>query len=221
MSAPFAATGHAQVRDETTVALCAEVADLVDACPDEAWTQVVRCRGELADYPLFPRDPRLDEVHRETRAEKERGLFCYSFARVADSAENADRVPWDRIKALLLAPDIVGLIAERTGRTVTSVDLAYVNCFRRGDFLTTHTDKAEPSTIAAAFSLTPNWDAGDGGCTYVLDRDRETVVDQVSPRLGALLLLDTLAVEVPHYVSEVTGDVGDGFVRKSLIARYS
>lgn len=219
---PFLETGHVQFCDDTTIAFCKELAHLVDALPQKSWTQVIRANGVTSDYSLFPRDERIAERHKIAHAEAEAGLFSYSFVRIADSEENGRLLPWRQIKELLVSPSMLQLITDLTDHSISKIDLVYANCFRDGDFLTTHTDRGTHSKVAAAFSLTETWDPAEGGCTYVLEQDRKSVVDVASPRLGSLLLMDLERREVPHYVSEVKKTTpGGGFLRKSMIVRYS
>jgi hypothetical protein len=222
MANAFADNGHVQVCDGTTIALCEEFLALADSLPKSCWTQVIRTKGVTSDYLLCPRDERIDGLHAAARREAVERLFSYSFARIDDSEANGRFPEWVKMREMLASPVVTQLIMSHTGQMVSTVDMVYVNCFRYGDFLTTHTDSGGKSKIAAAFSLTRSWDPADGGCTYVLAGDRKTVVDTVNPSLGSILLMDVCHMKVPHYVSEVTRvDVGVNCVRKSLIARYS
>jgi hypothetical protein len=220
--ADFAARGYAQVRDEATVLISEEVLSLAAALPMSSWTQVVRVRGVTDDYALFARDERLDDLHEEARREAEAGLFSYSFARIADSAENRALEPWSRLRKMLDSPAVTDLISAHTGERDLRSALMYVNCFRHGDFLTTHSDKSG-SRVVACFSLTRDWDPREGGSTHILAADRRTVVDTVEPALGCLLLLDLHGREVPHYVSEVVRPPAlvEDFTRMTLIAQYA
>lgn len=216
--------GYTQFCDDSTIALCKELLHLVDSLPESSWTQVIRANGITADYSLFPHDKRIDKTHKIAQEEAASGLFSYSFARIADMEDNARLLQWRQLKELLLSSPIAQIIAAHTGQSISQIDLVYANCFRDGDFLTTHTDKGggTHSKIAAAFSLTESWDPTEGGCTYILKQDRKSVIDVVSPNLGCILLLDLSNKEVPHYVSEVKKKrLGDSFLRKSMIVRYS
>jgi len=219
---PFLDTGHIQICNDATIAFCKELAHLVDALPQKSWTQVIRAGGVTSDYSLFPRDERIAERHKIAHEEADTGLFSYSFARIADSEENGLLLPWKQMKELLISPSILQLITDLTDHSISNIDLVYANCFRDGDFLTTHTDRGTHSKVAAAFSLTETWNPAEGGCTYVLEQDRKSVVDIASPHLGTLLLMDLERREVPHYVSEVKNTtLGENFLRKSVIVRYS
>src|SRR5436190_13366184 len=158
----FYDAGYIQFSDDSTIGLCKKLLHLIDSLPKHSWTQVIRANGITADYPLLPRDERIDKKHQIAQEEAAAGLFSYSFAWVADSEENARLAQWIQVKELLLSPPVVQMIAARTGQSISKIDIVYANCFREGDFLTTHTDRAEHSKIAAAFSLTESWDPLDG-----------------------------------------------------------
>lgn len=182
--------------------------------PEDSWTRVIKGAGETIDYPVS--SPEAAVGHAEALAMLDSGQLCYSFQRIRCEGGNLALPAIGQLKNFLLSPAICAFVASHTARQVSELALFYVNKFGNGDFLTTHRDSG--TNLALVISLTDNWDANNGGITFMLDQDKQ-IMRALLPRFGQALMLDCSDNTVPHFVSTVTSS-SDRY-RTAIVARYA
>ncbi|MDG2523729.1 2OG-Fe(II) oxygenase family protein [Caulobacter segnis] len=114
---------------------------------------------------------------------------------------------WRDLLAFLNGESFLGLMRELTGEDRIAMADAQVTRYRRGSFLTGHTDHVDGKDryYAYVLNLTPAWRIEWGGL-LMFHGDDGHVAEAFVPAAGALNLL---RVPQPHSVSQVSLSAGD------------
>lgn len=113
---------------------------------------------------------------------------------------------WQSVLAFLNGPEFLGLARDITGETRIALADAQLTRFRRGHFLTEHSDEAEGKKrfYAYVLSLTPAWRIDWGGL-LAFHTPEGDVSEAFTPRFNTLNLLK---VPAPHSVTQVALSAG-------------
>lgn len=189
-----------------------EILREVENADKTLWTQVINNNGLVQDIRLD--DEIVSKEHELAVQKLYENKFCYSFKRIIcdDRNEYFHKI----LRSFLLSNDFSNYLYSITRIRIRSVPILYVNAFSNGDFLTTHCD--EGLDFGVVISLTKEWNFCFGGLTFILDSDRENIIDVITPRFATLIVLDTKNKLTPHFVSSVSSPSEQS--RVSIVARY-
>lgn len=179
-------------------------------------------KKDLWNWAMYPADPRyiqagknhrqigkknFDKVITEYRKQK----FTYNFYRTLYHPPVC-QCPLCVFLRIFRSNDTVMRFKNITGRDdLTGNREMFASSYRRGCFLTKHTDKGN-GQIAFVYNLTRDWNASFGGNLFLLDKnfDDNGKISQVfTPKFNRLIMFYVGEEGRPHFVSEVSEHIGD------------
>jgi hypothetical protein len=164
------------------------------------WHRVVRLDDYQNDFEL--EDPELPSWIDRLRDERHRSRLAYTFERTLPD-ENGCPCALCEFWRGMLHPDTRQWVEELSGHRISRYQTRYATRFRRGDFLSVHTDPY--AKVGFVLNLTGRWRVDWGGLLHFLDRETMEVEHTVSPAIGTLVVFEIERFPTPHFVSDVAG----------------
>jgi len=193
----------------------ADVVERVASIGEDRWSFIVKNRD--GEHDLCSSDKvEASRQHAIADRDRELGRFAFSFRWMPDSRENADVEALQAMKQLMASRPVLELLGKVTGSVPLAVSQFYLSWFEHGHFLGTHCDPGQ--SFGVALSLTKEWDPNHGGLTVVLPDGGKEPAACLVPGLFTLLVFDTSARRIPHFVSAVTAPARRR--RITAVARY-
>ena len=140
--------------------------------------------------------------------------FSYSFHRTCNDHVKDCACTECGLRKLLESEQMIKFIKENTGKDISKAHELFASWYKKGDFLTTHTDDVN-GKVGFVFNLTKDWIPEYGGLLHIID-DNE-VKKVILPKFGYITLFDVEKNKSPHFVSEV---VVDGIKRLAYTGWY-
>ncbi|WP_181150012.1 hypothetical protein [Ensifer aridi] len=175
------------------------IAEGAERIEDRFWSAIIKNREGVADYY---QDSRAAAAHELAIADYTAGRFSYSFKRLDDTPTNNRNPIFWGVKTLLSSESMFELLRQVTGRKATAIRRFYFNRFDEGEFLFTHTDPGQ--SFGLVLNLSKGWEPNHGGLTMVQTDDRKAIRACLVPSAFQVLIFDTSARLIPHFVSMVT-----------------
>lgn len=187
----------------------------LDAVDEDVWSFIIKNHLGEFELPISG----LDEsrrLHQLAEDDLRSGSFSFSFRRLGDNVANDRISSFHNIKKMLSSARMFDLLQQVTKRRPIELLQFYISRFDRGHFLYTHRDPGQSFGIAV--NLTRRWDPNHGGLTVILDEDSQSVRACLLPTPYQVLVFDTSARSIPHFVSMVTSS--PPWPRLAAVARY-
>ncbi|HHR6131403.1 TPA: hypothetical protein ACS72K_003034 [Providencia alcalifaciens] len=186
---------------------------------DSEWSFIIKNKSNPMDYFINKHSNLEIEQEREkAMQEYHQGNFCYSFRRVTDNQQGKEVSSFLAIKAFLDSKKFKSFLSEITKKSINTLSLCYLSWFDLGDFLTTHCDSG--SCINIVINFTKGWESNHGGLTFILDKQKENIIEVLVPTYLSTLIIDTGEKSIPHFVSMVNSVGVRGTKRMAVVARY-
>lgn len=206
LQAEFRDTGRLRVRELLTPAFCQQLHGAIAGWTQ--WALVTLIAGKHRNFDaaqMAALDPvKSAEFHQLVATEVSNG-FQYLFERYPlydpEVVGEPSHPSLRRFRDLLREGPLLDLVRDVTGEQAIRFGDGQVTRYRRGHFLTQHTDQAEGKNrvVAYVLGLTPLWSADFGGQLQFVDPDGG--VGQVMvPEFNTLCLFK---VPQPHLVTAV------------------
>ncbi len=177
------------------------------------WFRIVRFDEYQKDCRLD--DPELPSLLEQLQSRRLTAKLAYSFERTLPHNEGCGCELCGFWETMLSSP-IAKLVEQVSGHTIERFETYYATRFKRGDFLTVHTDPH--AKVGFVLNLTEDWRPDWGGLLHITDRAGKTVLSTLTPALGMIFLFEISRQPVPHFVSEVCCDVPR--LRTALTGRW-
>lgn len=186
---------------------------------DSEWSFIIKNKFSPVDYYKNKHSKfEIEQEKEKALHEYHQGNFCYSFRRITDTPQGRDIPSFVAIKTFLDSIKFKLFLSEVTQKSINTLSLCYLSWFDQGDFLTTHCDSG--SCINIVINFTKGWECNHGGLTFILDKQRESIIEVLVPTYLSTLIIDTGEKSIPHFVSMVNSVGVQGSKRMAVVARY-
>lgn len=186
---------------------------------DAEWSFIIKNKFAPVDYYKNKYSKLEIEQEREKALQEyHQGNFCYSFRRITDNQQRKSVSSFLAIKTFLDSTEFKSFLSEITKKSINTLSLCYLSWFDLGDFLTTHCDSG--SCINIVINFTKGWEHNHGGLTFILDKQKENIIEALVPTYLSTLIIDTGEKSIPHFVSMVSSVGVRGSKRMAVVARY-
>lgn len=166
------------------------------------WRDARKVRDQEVHYfiPNISSDLKKSRIEYNIGNSLTDGYFTYSFSRSVKHVDSCVCAECNFKNEFLLSETFLNFIRQEANIKKPVLFESFVSIYKRGDFLSTHTDKNRG--VAFILNLTPNWRAEYGGLLHVYTEDG---IKAYTPTFNSLILLGlNNGKGLNHFVSEVS-----------------